>query len=187
MVRDGVKAWCRYDLDTRFGEGFGVAEVNATPAQYFGYLSGRRRDGEKNFKYVKYGYTTRTEFREFHFPVGFATREYLGRAVNFKMDDGSYIVIIYSIVDDKLQPAAKGSVRLESEFCCIAKEKEGSNGKVSTVWRMLRVNPVFGTVVGAVVGKVVAKKSVANVAKPLLKQKTDVENILSEYDVLALA
>jgi len=62
--------------------------------------------------------------------IGMSDRESLTRSVTKKMENGALLKASYQVEDER-KPVAKGAKRIWSEHCLVAKEKEGSGGKVT--------------------------------------------------------
>jgi hypothetical protein len=175
----GLQGWFKYNSATKWGEAVAVMpQINAKPAQVLAKHVHAFGDG--GVETIHRDYTTRVEYMEIPFPAPFSQREMLYRGVIKKFDDGSFIDVSYSVEDDR-KPAA-GAKRMNVNYAMWVRPKEGSDGKASEVWRMLRVSPGFGAIVGAVMNGLVASKAVSNVAVPLVSLKKNVEELLDEYE-----
>jgi len=180
-----IRAWCRYNSAINFGESLAILpQINASPSQVFAKYSEVENFGSEDLSTVEtisQDYTTRLEYVLVPMPSPLSDREMLWRGVYTKMPDGSFVDVTYSVADDRKVVTASGG-RLIINYMLWVKPAEGSGGKASEVWRMTRIAPNFGALMGSLLNSMVSKRSVSTTAKPLIALKEDTERMLGEYE-----
>jgi len=180
----GAKSWGHYDSGNSCGEAFARIEISATPAQVCAAYIDKRRgvsDAFNELEIIDDDYTTALQFmRVPRVVLGMSDRESLVRSVIMKLEGGAFIRFNYPVQDER-KPVARGAMRVWSEYCFVAAEKEGSVGTVSEVTIFLRLNPKLGGL-AALFQRSIASNGVATAATPLVKLKRDVERLLGEYE-----
>jgi len=181
----GAKCWWQYNASGQFSEAFARIQVSASPAQIFGlYVDERfgassKEFGENSEIIESTGTRALNLLMSPKFMIGMSDRESLTRLVTKKIDGG--LIVCHYQVEDERKPVAKGAKRIWSEYCIIAREKEGSGGKVSDLLCMFRVDPKLGGL-AKYATKGAAKVLVGGAADPVIKLKRETERLLAEYE-----
>jgi len=182
-----IEGWCRFNQETKWGESLAILpQVNAPPSQVFAKYTEkedatRDTDETSRIEVIYEDFTTRLEFVPVPMPSPLHDREMLYRGVYKKLADGGFIHISYD-VDDERRPLSSGSRRMGISFAEWVRPLEGSDGKASEVYRCIRVQPNFGSIVGSMLNSMVTKKSAVNTAGPLVQLKEETERLLGEYE-----
>ena len=180
---DGASCWGRYNASISCGESFARIEVSATPAHIFALYMDSRQEKSSDYdkiEKIEDGSTVQLLFQNIPTKVpGMSNRESLARGV-VKRFEGGLLQAFYQVEDER-KPVAKGGMRVFTEYVVMAKEKEGTNGKVSELSCMLRINPKLGGLASLLNAKT-AMSSVGAVAEPITKRKHQVERLLGEYE-----
>ena len=177
----GAKCWWQYNANKKFPEAFARIQVTASPAQIFGLYTDQRFGGSNskdfgdNTMVIESTGTAQLSFLlSPKFMIGTSDRESLTRAVRKKIDVGWFTC--HYQVEDERKPVAKGAKRIWSEYCIMAREKEGSGGKVSDLMCMFRVDPKMGGM-AEYATKGGAKTLMGGAADPVIKLKREIERL----------
>jgi hypothetical protein len=107
-------------------------------------------------------------------------RETLFRSFVKQVDaDGSFASVNYS-VEDVRYPVEKGRVRATALTALLVREAPGTDGEMSEVFRVSRMDPKFAKGLGFI-NSTASKKASELIAAPLIELKRKVEDLLDGY------
>jgi len=180
----GARGWSRYDKSRCRGMAFAHVEVSASPAQVFALYRDARRDTSESFKKTQTIHENSTVVLKFlsvpHTVPGMSDRESLARGVVKKLQNGSFVMVHYQVLDE-VKPIAKGAKRIWTEYIMLAKEREGSEGTVTDLSCYLEVDPKLRGP-ASLFNSMIAKGSVGFAADPIIMIKKQAERLLGEYE-----
>jgi serine/threonine protein kinase/ABC-type branched-subunit amino acid transport system substrate-binding protein len=179
-----VKAYGRYDSNTRSANAIACAVVDAKPTQVFAYIADSRTstDFSEQIQQYKRSYTSGIYLSRYGANsfgmLGVSDREILARSVNKPLSSEEFVRLSYTF-EDPIYPV-KDCVRCKNLYLLYVRPQPGSNGAKSEVWRMNEMNPMFSiALLGA--NEMAARRSLTANAYPLVLVKRRVEKILREY------
>lgn len=117
--------------------------IDARPKQVMGYLMDSRRKGNNMNGKLESTYTSSIEHGVL--PSGVSMifdREFLTRTTHKRLDDGSFRIVRYSILDERL-PLGTKRVRVDTFSCSIVRAEPGSGGKRTEVVQATRTDFKF--------------------------------------------
>ena len=181
VENEGITSYSRFNSNDECGEGFAMCEINALPAQVMPEHLDKQSNPNSNLKLIEKSMASRLIYG--YYPqgmYGISDRDALFRCVTKILLDGTILEVGRSVADVIKQPV-KNVVRAEIQAAgMLVIEKEGSDGKVSVVCKLNRINPKFSL---SFMNSIASEFSSKSIAEPLLEVKNNVEKLLKEYKI----